>query len=163
MRLALGVATVFLAAIALSLSLAHALELPGKLRLDKSAYLAVQQIYYPGFTLGGVGEGLSMPAALALLVVTPAGTTRFWWTLAGFVALVAMHAAYWILTHPVNKFWLRDTELGGAGARFFTIGSRGPSGAASWLALRDRWEYSHVVRAALAAAGLVALTVSIAM
>jgi hypothetical protein len=23
--------------------------------------------------------------------------------LVGFVALVAMHAAYWIITHPVNK------------------------------------------------------------
>jgi hypothetical protein len=44
-------------AVAMALSLAHALEFPGKLRLGKDAYLAVQQIYYPGFTFGGfVGE-----------------------------------------------------------------------------------------------------------
>jgi hypothetical protein len=58
MFFALQVATVFLVSIAMALSLAHALELPGKLRLDKEAYLTVQPIYYPGFTIGGgVGEG----------------------------------------------------------------------------------------------------------
>ena len=46
----LQVATVLLVTLALVPSLAHALELPGKLRLDKAAYLAVQPIYYPGFT-----------------------------------------------------------------------------------------------------------------
>jgi hypothetical protein len=29
------------------------LSLPGKLRLDKETYCAVQTIYYPGFTVGG--------------------------------------------------------------------------------------------------------------
>ena len=53
----LEVVTVFLAAVAMSLALAHALELPGKLRLDKDTYVAVQSIYYPGFTYGGLGEG----------------------------------------------------------------------------------------------------------
>jgi hypothetical protein len=40
----------------MALSLAHALEVPGKLRLNKEQYLAVQTIYYPGFTLGGIAE-----------------------------------------------------------------------------------------------------------
>jgi hypothetical protein len=62
MFLILQVVTVFLVAIALSLSLAHALELPGKMRLDRDTYLAVQGIYYPGFTYGGLGEGLGMVA-----------------------------------------------------------------------------------------------------
>jgi hypothetical protein len=35
-----------LAAVTMALSLAHALELPGKLRLGKEQYLAVQPIYY---------------------------------------------------------------------------------------------------------------------
>jgi hypothetical protein len=30
------------------------IELPGKMRLDKQAYLAVQTIYYPGFNYGGL-------------------------------------------------------------------------------------------------------------
>jgi hypothetical protein len=41
----------------MGLSLAHALEFPGKKRLDEKQYKAVQTIYYPGFTIGGmVGE-----------------------------------------------------------------------------------------------------------
>jgi hypothetical protein len=51
----------------MALSLAHALEFPGKLRLGKDAYLAVQQIYYPGFTFDGfVGE---LAAAISLSLI----------------------------------------------------------------------------------------------
>jgi hypothetical protein len=52
----LQVLTVILVAVAFALSLAHALELPGKMRLDKETYYAVQPIYYPGFTIGGISE-----------------------------------------------------------------------------------------------------------
>jgi hypothetical protein len=38
-------------------------------------------------------------------------------------ALVAMHAAYWIITHPVNNFWLKDKDLKGVGAGFFAFGA----------------------------------------
>jgi hypothetical protein len=62
---------VVLVAIAMALTLAHALELPGKMRLGKEAYLSVQQIYYPGFTVGGVAEPLGIIALLALLVSCP--------------------------------------------------------------------------------------------
>lgn len=66
--LLLEVVTVFLVAVAMSLALAHALEFPGKLRLNKEIYLATQTIYYPGFTIGGFGEGLGLVATLALAV-----------------------------------------------------------------------------------------------
>ena len=43
------------------LLLAHALELPGKLRLDETSYRAVQGIYYPGFTVSsGFAEADSL-------------------------------------------------------------------------------------------------------
>jgi hypothetical protein len=51
------VVTVFLVPVTMSLALAHALELPGKMRLNKETYIAVQTIYYPGFTYGGFGDG----------------------------------------------------------------------------------------------------------
>jgi hypothetical protein len=54
--LPLIVATIFLASIIMSLSLAHALELPGKMRLCKESYVKTQTIYYPGFTIGGLAE-----------------------------------------------------------------------------------------------------------
>jgi hypothetical protein len=46
---ALQVVTVISGSVAMALALAHALELPGKLRLTKEAYYAMQSIYYPGF------------------------------------------------------------------------------------------------------------------
>ena len=168
MFLILQVATVFLVAVAMALALAHALELPGKLRLDREAYLAVQTIYYPGFTFGGLGEGLGIIATLVLLLLTPAGTTAFRSTLIAFVALIAMHATYWIVTHPVNKFWLKDQQLSGVGDGFFAFGSMNRSrpsdddSADMWKRARDRWEYSHVLRAVLAAITLLALLVAVA-
>ena len=54
----LQVLTVILVVVALVPALAHALEWPGKMRLTKEAYVAVQPIYYPGFTIaGGTGGG----------------------------------------------------------------------------------------------------------
>jgi hypothetical protein len=60
-----------LVATAFGQSLAHALEFPGKLRLDEAAYRTVQQIDYPGFTIGGIAEPLSILALGALLYLTP--------------------------------------------------------------------------------------------
>jgi hypothetical protein len=52
------VLTVILVGVGLSLSLAHALELPASMRLTREGYFAAQKIYYPGFTVGGgIGEG----------------------------------------------------------------------------------------------------------
>jgi hypothetical protein len=162
MVLALQVVTIVLAAVGMGLSLAHALELPGKLRLGKDAYLAVQTIYYPGFTIGGMfGEVGAMLATFALMLLTPRGTPAFWLTLAALACLLIEHGVYWMVTHPVNKAWLAGEKLGGAGAAFFASGQQSPSGR-SWTALRDRWEYSHVARAVFAALAFVALVVAAA-
>lgn len=162
----LQVLTVILVAVAMALALAHALELPGKMRLSKDAYLAVQPIYYPGFTLGGVGEAGGLMATLLLVFLTPTGSLGFWLTLGAFLALLAMHAAYWILTHPVNNFWLKDIELKGFGAGFFSFNplKRGAdTDALDWTVLRNRWEYSHVVRAGLALLSLTLLVTAVAL
>jgi hypothetical protein len=53
--------------VAMALTLAHALELPGKMRLTKEIYFAMQPIYYPGFTIGGFAE----PASLILTRLDP--------------------------------------------------------------------------------------------
>jgi hypothetical protein len=170
MLMILQVVTVFLVSIAWAQALAHVLELPGKMRLGKDAYISVQTIYYPGFTIGGaLGEGLGMCATLALLVVTEPTGPAFAWTLSAFLALIAMHATYWIVTHPVNKFWLKDHNLKGLGAGFFGLGERPRDIAESaesddvWARLRDRWEYSHVTRAAFAGAALLSLIIALAI
>jgi len=164
---ALQVSTLLLVLIAMALSLAHALELPGKLRLPREAYMVVQPMYYPGFTLGGlVGEFGGILSTLALLIATPAGSRSFWLILAALFALLAMNAVYWLLTHPVNGFWLRGQKLDRAGAGFFKFDPTGRGRTSghprlNWTALRDRWEYSHVVRAALALAALILLAIAV--
>jgi hypothetical protein len=48
----LQIAATVTVGVVMGLSLAHTLELPGKRRLNREQYLAVQTIYYPGFTIG---------------------------------------------------------------------------------------------------------------
>ncbi len=110
-----------------------------------------------------------MVAALALLVTTDIDSPAFVWTLASFLALIAMHSIYWIVTHPVNKFWLKDQKLKGSGALFFGIGQSAADLVAGndpdtvWSTLRNRWEYSHVVRAMCAGVAMVTVTVAVAI
>ena len=167
MFLTLEVITVFLVAVAMSMALAHALEFPGKQRLNKETYMAVQTIYYPGFTLGGIGEPLAAIATLILLIVMRGRGAAFWWTFAAFIALAAMHAVFWFVTQPTNRFWLKNQEMSKAGSRFFAVDQLNQSasnenGDQDWKRFRDRWEYSHLVRAVLSGIALIAVVVAVA-
>jgi hypothetical protein len=160
----LQIVTIIVVSVAMALGLAHALELPGKLRLPKEHYLAIQQIYYPGFTYGGIAEPIGLLLLLVLLIMTPAGGLRFWLTTVAFLVFVLMHATYWLVTHPVNNFWLKDFQPAKLAGGFFSIdpfGGIDRLGTADWTALRDRWEYSHVVRAVLALVSLVLLVAAV--
>jgi hypothetical protein len=155
----LQVLTVTVLAVAMALSLAHALELPGKMRLSKDAYYAMQPIYYPGFTIGGFAEPGGMILTIILLFLTPFGSADFWLTL---MALLGMQGVYWLFTHPVNKFWLQDENLSGFGSGFFSFGThKGATRPADWTELRDRWEYSHVARAGFAFMSPIALVIAV--
>jgi hypothetical protein len=159
---ALQVVALVLVALVLSSTLAHAMELPGKMRLAKEAYLATQQIYYPGFTIAGGAEPAGLLVLLILAVIVAGTGAGFWLTLAALPALAAAHGIYWLVTHPVNNFWLKDFELKGAGKGFFALGSRGLDNA-DWKALRDRWEYSHLARAALGLIAFICLATAVAI
>jgi hypothetical protein len=161
----LEVATVVLVAIAMALSLAHALEFPGKLRLPEDTYRAVQAIYYPGFTIGGFFGDVGGTIALVVLsVARPYGTPSFWLTLGALVCLVALNVVYWTITHPTNKVWVKDVRLSGAGEKFFASGGSGrETQIADWAVLRDRWEYSHVARMLFAMLGLILLAAAISL
>jgi hypothetical protein len=153
----LEIVALVLVAFALVPAMAHALELPGKLRLGKNEYLTVQPIYYPGFTFAGIAEPVAIVVS-GVLVVGARDTDAFGLTLTALLALIGAHAVYWLVTHPVNKFWLRDEELTAPGARFFATGG---TARGDWTRLRDRWEYSHVARALLMFGAFVALAVAV--
>src|SRR5690242_21912295 len=89
----LQVLTLILITLALALALAHALELPGKMRLSSEAYIAVQPIYYPGFTIGGgIGEAGGTVLTILLLVFTPTASAAFWLTLVALLGLIGMRS-----------------------------------------------------------------------
>ena len=155
MPTALFLLALFLVAVTMGLSLAHALEFPGKVRLDEATYRAVQAIYYPGFTIGGlVGEFGGMLVLGLLLFLTPRDTSQFWGTAVALGLLIACHLTYWAVTHPVNSAWLKDVELTRASRLFFGLFSA-PS--ADWAHMRSVWEWSHVARACLAALSFLSL------
>jgi hypothetical protein len=146
----------------MSFAVAHAAEFPGKRRLDRDAYLTVQRIYYPGFTVGSISEPASIVAAIAMLYFTPLENAAFRWTLAALVALVVVQAVYWLVTHPVNRVWTQDQQLSGAGARLLATGrTLETDDGDDWVKLRDRWEHSHVLRAFFAVAAFLCLAIGI--
>jgi hypothetical protein len=163
MLVALQVLATMFVALAAALSVAHALEFPGKLRLDKETYFAVQRIYYPGFTIGGAGEVLGTLLTLLLVLVTPYGSVSFWLTFAALFAMIGVIAIYWLVTHPVNQHWVKGEAMNAFASRFFRTGSRRQGRAPNWRQLRDVWEYSHIARAGLAGASLLALVLSLAL
>src|SRR5262245_981091 len=143
-------------------ALAHALELPGKMRLTKDVYFEVQHIYYPGFTVAGIFGPLSILLMVWLLFLLPRGTGDFWSALAALCGIVAMEAIYWTVIHPVNKVWVKGLALTGTASGFFGFGRRHPDSGADavdWTALRNRWEYAHAVRAGLGFLTFVALVI----
>lgn len=156
----LQILSIGLVAVTMGLALAHALEFPGKRRLDEEGYRRTQAIYYPGFTLGGAfGEFGGMVAVLVLFAATPAGPR--WWPIAlALLLLIVAHLVYWLITHPVNKEWLHGQKLGRAGTSFFSVGGARRAPEAPWTALRDRWEYSHAARAVLAMVALLLLVLA---
>lgn len=160
----LQVVTLMLVALAMAPAVAHALEFPGKMRLSKDAYFTVQRICYPGFTIAGLVEGISMIAALALVIVTPRESTAFVLSLTALILLLAMHAVYWIVTAPVNKVWLKEEQLSKAGSAFFRLNAGSEQlQTTEWTALRDRWERSHIARAALVTVALALLVCALAI
>ncbi|MDX3926436.1 MAG: DUF1772 domain-containing protein [Shinella sp.] len=148
MPIVLQIAILLLSALVLTTTLAHALEFPGKKKLAKEDYLKVQRIYYPGFTTLGVGEPIAVLGLVLQAFVVRNDPTTFRLTLAALLAMLAVVGIYWLVTHPINKYWVEASELGGAGKSFF--GETKSISDSDWTALRDRWEYSHITRAAFA-------------
>jgi hypothetical protein len=161
----LQVLSLLLVAMAMSFALAHAAELPGKRRLDRDTYLAMQTVYHPGFTVGGISEPASIVSLAALLLITPPrNAAAFGWTCAALAAVIGMQVVYWLVTHPINRFWLKGRDLPSASATFFGAGGGASTteyNSADWVSIRDRWEYSHVLRACFAAFGLVSLAIAV--
>ncbi len=163
MLVAVQILAILLAALSMTAALGHALEMPGKLRLAQEHYLAVQPIYYPGFTIGGgLGEIGTIVASAGLALMLPSGSAASSLAWIACASALAVQALYWLLVHPVNKFWLKDSKVDAASQGFFAIGA-GDQAGADWRALRDRWERGHAIRAVFATLALVLIAASVAI
>ena len=111
------VLAVILTGIALAPALAHAFEFPGKRRLDRNAYVTVQGIYYPGFTLLGISEPAACLAVVAMLLIWKQPSLSFWLTVVALIGPAGMQLIYWLFTHPTNRCYrapLRARSSGGS-------------------------------------------------
>ena len=117
---ALCIATVLIVVLATVPAIAHALELPGKMRLSKDEYAVMQRVYYPGFTFAGLAESAGI---LLILILIFLGSAEYNVALLAIAlgGLFAMQVIYWLITHPVNKVWISGERLGRASERFFAV------------------------------------------
>jgi hypothetical protein len=161
---ALHAAAVVMTAVVMAPALAHALEIPGKRRLDLATYRVVQQIYYPGFTLIGALEIPTLALVIGSAAATSSNSSAFLLRCAGALGCLVLVLTYWLWVHPINREWLRDTGVTSAGAdRFFGLQrSTQPGGTVEADTLRDRWERGHLARAAAVALSLVAQVLAMA-
>jgi hypothetical protein len=153
----LRIVTVLVVVLATIPAVSHALELPGKMRLTRDEYVTMQRVYYPGYTMAGIAEPMGILLILVLLFYAPTGHPAVWCILA-LAGVVMMQGIYWLVTHPVNKVWMTGQRLSAPSAGFFATGAHSAENH-DWVALRNRWEYSHVARAGCAVAALIALLI----
>lgn len=139
-RIVLFLALLF-TALGLGPSLAHLLELPNKMPLNRENYLAVQQIYRGWDLLGVVVLG-ALFSNLVLTVLLWRRDRPFALALVAFLGIVAAQIVFWTYTFPANQATSNWTFL--------------PTG---WEALRRQWEYSHAVGAVCNLVAMLALIV----
>lgn len=131
------------AALALGPALAHLLELPNKLPLERDAYFTVQQIY-AGWSLLGIVVFGALASSCGLTLALWRRGRAFGAALVGFLALVGTQAIFWIFTWPANRATANWTES-----------------PAEWETLRAQWEWSHAAAAGLNLLAFVALLLSL--
>lgn len=142
--------TIMLAALALTLTSAHVLELPQKMQYDAQMYSAVNTTLYRYFAIvGGVYQVGSIVAAAALAFLVRKHRPSFGWTLAGALCLLLAFGIWLAVVAPVN------------GEVAETLQSAPQSVPAVWMRLRNRWEYGHAAGFVVQLAGLCALVLSV--
>jgi MFS family permease len=142
--------TLLLAALALTMTSAHLLELPQKMGYSPELYAAVNTTMYRYFAIvgGAYTVGSILSAAVLAVLVRRRGPT-FRWTVAGLAFLCLAFASWLALVAPVNQ-------------RIAAALERAPDTVPTvWQLLRDRWEYGHATGFVLQLVGFAALVVSL--
>ena len=141
---------IILAALALTMTSAHVLEMPQKMQYDAQLYSAVNTTMYRYFAIvGGVYSMGSIIAAGVLAFLVRRDRAVFRWALAGALLLVLWFVSWLTLVAPVNNQVATALQSSPAGV------------SALWMQLRRRWEYGHAIGFVLQLLGLCALLISV--
>ena len=142
--------TIVLAALALTMTSAHVLELPQKMQYEAQLYAAVNTTMYRYFAIvGGVYAMGSIVAAVVLAFLVRNHRRPFRWALAGAMLLVLWFVSWLWLVAPVNN------QVAAA------LQSAPESVPGLWMRLRERWEYGHVTGFVIQLLGFSALVISV--
>ena len=129
-------------ALSLGPALAHLMEMPAKLTLDREAYFVVQDIYRGWNRIAAV-LAIQLGAYLAALWRWRRQPALRRPLVVALLALAAAQAVFWIWTFPANAAtddWTRIPQ--------------------DWQQLRAQWEWSHAAGALLQFTALAAVTVA---
>jgi len=142
--------TIILAALALTMTSAHVLELPQKMQYDAQMYSAVNTTLYRYFATVGAFYTLgSILAAAVLAFLVRKHRPAFRWTLTGAICLLVAFGTWLTIVAPVNN------EVADA------LRSAPESVPALWMRLRERWEYGHATGFIVQLLGFSALVIAV--
>jgi hypothetical protein len=137
---------VVLMGVQLGVSYAHFMQMPGKLALPLDCYILVQnQVISYRVKLGFV-EIPATISAIAATILVRRQRNAFWLTLIGAVCMILMWLVWAVLIQPINHQidgWTSATA------------------SSNWTELRYQWHFYHLIRLAVAAVGMGALTLSL--
>ena len=135
--------TIIFAVITLGALLAHLFELPGKMRLSKAEYQAVQGIYS-----GWAWLGIFEIGAILLTIIWTISERKNKKIFPGLIGASALFIVslviFFMFTYPANQATTNWTIL-----------------SQNWKKLRKSWEYSHGLRAVLNLTGFSFLIVAL--
>ena len=142
--------TLILAALTLTMTSAHVLELPQKMAYDAQMYAAINTTLYRYFALvGGFYTIGSIVSAFVLAFLVRKRRAAFRWTLSGALCLLLAFGAWLALVAPVNA------EIAHA---LMTAPDSVPG---LWMELRNRWEYGHATGFVITLTGVSLLIISV--
>jgi hypothetical protein len=135
------------AALALGLTLAHDLEIPGKQQLSGDQWWVVQQTFYGGYAIvGGVAEVLGLMTTGSLAFLLRQSRTSFILMGIATISFAGMLALFAWGLNPLNQqvaSWRPETL------------------PANWREIRDAWDGFHATSSVLAALALISLLLAL--
>lgn len=141
--------TLMLTSCSLSLSMAHLLELPQRIKFDQQLWVkvtVVENVYKLFGSVGAAFEITAIMTAIVLAFLVRGRGSAFYWALCGTIFLVLAFVSWIVFVAPMNaEFakWLTNPV------------------PADWTQYRNQWEYAHAVNAFIKIIALSSLTISV--